>query len=72
MQIHNAASVRHIKAWQGQSLPPMLQVLCALQDNGQVRQTVHYAFNVGNAKPCVNQNGSFTPAQQFPPNAYIR
>ena len=40
--------------------------------NGQVRQTVHYAFNVGNAKPCVNQNGSFTPAQQFPPNVYIR
>ena len=32
--------------------------------NGQVRQTVHYAFNVGNAKPCVDQNGSFTPAQQ--------
>ena len=43
----------------------MLQVLCALQDNGQVRQTVHYAFNVGNAKPCVDQDGSFTPAQQI-------
>ena len=33
VQIDDIAPVRHIKAWQGQSLPPILHILCALQNS---------------------------------------
>ena len=33
VQIDDIAPVRHIKAWQGQSLPPILHILCTLQNS---------------------------------------